>query len=133
MDRERASRFSIMLGIPTICGAMALLTSQIPIADLSSISISFIGAVLISFFVAYASIHYFLKYVSKWGFSLSLSIDYVWVSCSICLFQPKRNLVLMKCTRVFKRFFRASEASDEPEGPSCRDVCISECPLESSI
>ncbi len=68
MDRERASRFSIMLGIPTICGAMALLTSQIPIADLSSISISFMGAVLISFFVAYASIHYFLKYVSKLGF-----------------------------------------------------------------
>ena len=68
MDRERASKFSIMLGIPTICGAMALLTSQIPIADLSSISISFIPAALISFFVAYASIHYFLKYVSKWGF-----------------------------------------------------------------
>ncbi len=68
MDRERASRFSIMLGIPTICGAMALLASQIPIADLSSISISFIPAALISFFVAYASIHYFLKYVSKWGF-----------------------------------------------------------------
>ena len=68
IDRERASRFSIMLGIPTICGAMALLASQIPIADLSSISISFIGAVLISFFVAYASIHYFLKYVSQWGF-----------------------------------------------------------------
>ena len=68
MDRERASKFSIMLGIPTICGAMALLTSQIPIADLSSISISFVGAVLISFSVAYASIHYFLKYVSKWGF-----------------------------------------------------------------
>ena len=68
MDRERASKFSIMLGIPTICGAMALLTSQIPIADISSISISFIGAVLISFFVAYASIHYFLKYVSTWGF-----------------------------------------------------------------
>ena len=68
MDRERASRFSIMLGIPTICGAMALLTSQIPNADLSSISISFMGAVLISFFVAYASIHYFLKYVSQWGF-----------------------------------------------------------------
>ena len=41
---RKASRFSIMLGIPTICGAMALLTSQIPIADLSSISISFIGA-----------------------------------------------------------------------------------------
>ena len=68
IDRERASRFSIMLGIPTICGAMALLTSQIPNADLSSISISFMGAVLISFFVAYASIHYFLKYVSQWGF-----------------------------------------------------------------
>ena len=68
IDRERASRFSIMLGIPTICGAMALLTSQIPTADLSSISISFMGAVLISFFVAYASIHYFLKYVSQWGF-----------------------------------------------------------------
>ena len=68
MDRERASRFSIMLGIPTICGAMALLTSQIPIADLSSLSISFIVAALISFCVAYASIHYFLKYISKWGF-----------------------------------------------------------------
>ena len=68
MDRERASKFSIMLGIPTICGAMALLSSQIPIADLSSISISFILAALISFFVAYASIHYFLKYVSEWGF-----------------------------------------------------------------
>ena len=68
MDRERASKFSLMLGIPTICGAMALLTSQIPITDLSSVSISFIGAALISFFVAYASIHYFLKYVSDWGF-----------------------------------------------------------------
>ncbi len=68
MDREIASRFSMMLGIPTICGAMALLTSQIPIADLSSISIAFLGAVLISFLVAYASIHYFLKYVAKWGF-----------------------------------------------------------------
>lgn len=68
LDRERASRFSLMLGIPTICGAMALLTSQIPITDLSSISISFIGAALISFSVAYASIHYFLKHISKWGF-----------------------------------------------------------------
>ena len=68
MDRERASKFSLMLGIPTICGAMALLTSQLPIADLSSISISFIGAALISFSVAYTSIHYFLKYISKWGF-----------------------------------------------------------------
>ena len=68
LDRERASRFSLMLGIPTICGAMALLTSQIPITDLSSISISFVGAALISFSVAYASIHYFLKYISKWGF-----------------------------------------------------------------
>ena len=68
LDRESASRFSLMLGIPTICGAMALLTSQIPITDLSSISISFIGALLISFSVAYASIHYFLKYISMWGF-----------------------------------------------------------------
>ena len=68
MDRERASKFSIMLGIPTICGAMALLTSQIPIGDLPSLSISFIVAALISFSVAYASIHYFLKYISKWGF-----------------------------------------------------------------
>ena len=68
LDRERASRFSLMLGIPTICGAMALLTSQVPIADLSSISISFLGAALISFSVAYASIHYFLKYISEWGF-----------------------------------------------------------------
>ncbi len=68
LDRERASRFSFMLGIPTICGAMALLTSQIPVADLSSISISFIGATLIAFSVAYASIHYFLKNISKWGF-----------------------------------------------------------------
>ena len=68
LDRERASKFSLMLGIPTICGAMALLTSQLPIADLSSISISFIGAALISFSVAYTSIHYFLKYISKWGF-----------------------------------------------------------------
>ena len=68
LDRESASRFSLMLGIPTICGAMILLTSQIPIADLSSISISFMGAALISFSVAYASIHYFLKYISEWGF-----------------------------------------------------------------
>ena len=68
LDRDSASRFSLMLGIPTICAAMALLTSQIPIADLSSLSISFIVAVLISFSVAYASIHYFLKYISKWGF-----------------------------------------------------------------
>ena len=68
LDRERASKFSLMLGIPTICGAMALLTSQLPIAELSSISISFIGAALISFSVAYTSIHYFLKYISKWGF-----------------------------------------------------------------
>ena len=68
LDREGASKFSLMLGIPTICGAMALLTSQIPIADLSSISISFTVAALISFSVAYASIHYFLKYISKWGF-----------------------------------------------------------------
>ena len=68
LDRESASRFSLMLGIPTICGAMILLTSQIPIADLSSISISFMGAALLSFSVAYASIHYFLKYISEWGF-----------------------------------------------------------------
>ena len=68
LDRERASRFSLMLGIPTICGAMVLLTSQMSIADLSSISISFISAALISFSVAYASIHYFLKYISEWGF-----------------------------------------------------------------
>ncbi len=68
LDRETASRFSLMLGIPTICGAMALLISQVPIADLSSTSISFIGAVLISFSVAYVSIHYFLKYIAMWGF-----------------------------------------------------------------
>ena len=68
LDRERASRFSLMLGIPTIFGAMALSTSQIPIADLSSLSISFLVAALLSFSVAYASIHYFLKYISKWGF-----------------------------------------------------------------
>ena len=35
LDRESASRFSLMLGIPTICGAMILLTSQIPIAAVS--------------------------------------------------------------------------------------------------
>ena len=70
-SREEASRFSFLLSIPVIAGALALLLLQTPLTTTSfghtSIGVVLFG-VLIAFCIALLTIHLFLKLIERIGF-----------------------------------------------------------------
>ncbi|MBV7314278.1 undecaprenyl-diphosphate phosphatase [Shewanella sp. NIFS-20-20] len=67
LNREAAARFSFLMSIPVILGAAMLMGKDIVTEghaiDWQALSLG----VLVSFFAAYACIHYFLKIISKMG------------------------------------------------------------------
>ena len=70
-SRRESARFSFLLAIPTIAGALMLLLMQTPPTATSFGSIG-IGTLLfgafVAFIVAYTTIHFFLKLVERVGF-----------------------------------------------------------------
>ena len=70
-SRRQAARFSFLLAIPTILGALLLLLAQSFPSDLSFAGTDFevlLLAAAVSGGVAYATIHFFLKFVERVGF-----------------------------------------------------------------
>ena len=70
-SRQRAARFSFLLAIPAIAGALLLLLVQSPLTALSFGGVG-VGVLLlaacISGSIAYAAIHFFLRFIERVGF-----------------------------------------------------------------
>lgn len=66
MKREAAARFSFLLSIPVILGACVLLTKDIVDTNVATPDWSALAmGIVLTFFSAYACIHYFIKWISK--------------------------------------------------------------------
>jgi len=67
LSLKDASKFSFMLGIPTILGALIFLILKIPTADTSYNFLSLFIGFFISMFIAFFTIKYFLIFIEKIG------------------------------------------------------------------
>ncbi len=69
-SRKESTRFSFLLSIPAITGALLLVSAQADITSLSLIStLPLIAAAVTAFCVAYTVIHGFLKLIERIGFT----------------------------------------------------------------
>ena len=67
LNRLSAARFSFLLSIPAIAGAQMLLTRDLVAAENSIDLLSALVGALIAFASAYASIHFFIRLLDRFG------------------------------------------------------------------
>ena len=67
LNLKDASKFSFMLGIPTILGALVFLLLEIQTIDISYNLLNLIIGFLVSMFIAFFTIKYFLIFIEKIG------------------------------------------------------------------
>ena len=67
LNRLSAARFSFLLSIPAIAGAQMLLTRDLVAAENSIDLLSALVGALIAFASAYASIHFFIRLLNRFG------------------------------------------------------------------